>query len=114
MNLQIELQGIDKSDINNFQRVLGSEIDFEQSIQRNTRADPSLLSVGFILAVLKLTPPLIKELTNLLTEIRNHKYFTIKMKLDDGNILIEGSVSQKKIIKLSGLLNTIEKQNHEK
>ncbi len=92
----MEIFGITALDIDSLHNILGKNVPITQN-NPTTRSGIELLSAAFFLGLLKVTPALIKAITDLLSEIRKTKYVTFKISNSDGSKVIEGVISKEKI-----------------
>lgn len=98
-NNKIEIFGVSKSNIASLKDILGGDIHVVQN-KPDTRTGIELLSAAFVIGVLKVSPPLIKAITDFLSEIRKSKHVSFKVSSKDGSKIIEGTVSKETLNEL--------------
>lgn len=106
-NITLHFDGLSTEEISSISKLLETEAIINNESSTTTRMSNELISAAFILGVINATPPLIKAITELITDIRRNKYFTIKLVLDNGETTVEGAATPERIAALATALNKL-------
>jgi hypothetical protein len=105
----MEFTGISADDVTELQKVLGVEPEPQKDGEQPPhRMGSELLSAAFILGILNAAPALITAVADVLLRMRESKYFTLKLVLDDKTI-VEGAATPDRIATLTASMEQIRK-----
>ncbi|MDC2891502.1 hypothetical protein [Psychrosphaera algicola] len=95
--MRLDIAGLSAEELEKCRRILGQEKGYKATKTRKLRSGMEFFDAVFVIAVLKITPSLIRELSNFITKMQEVKSLKFKIISDDEKIIFEGKGTEEKI-----------------